>query len=269
MYQPIVLMIKADNRIFIGNAFSDKVRNSQLRLALDIAYPRPRYKDYRYKQIVKLPIGRLINFLPNDFEKDITIYRTFTLYCPCYLMKREEIENKDLSKIGIIDLMERMGFILHKASFLKRNNDRGNSWNLNQLTLSFKDKKRGPAKDWPGVVKMSNMSLNRSNEVVYNEFLRVKYEFKRLSTVGEARYRTRYRNKRRTFTEEKKSIDEKEKARQILGITKKDPTDREVLKAYRNKARVYHPDKPGGDKEKMQTINKAKLILLPKIKLKF
>jgi hypothetical protein len=254
-------MIKADNRIVIGNAFSDKVRNSQLRLALDIAYPRPRYKDYRYKQIIKLPIGRLINFLPNDFEKDITIYRTFTLYCPCYLMKREEISNNDLSKIGIIDLMETMGFILHKASFLKRKNDRGN---LNQLTLSFEDKKRGPAKDWPGVVKMSKMSLNRCNEVVYNEFLRVKDEFKHLS---KARY-TRYRNKRRTFTEEKKPIDEKEEARQILGITNPDPTKREVLKAYRRKARENHPDK-GGDKEKMQTINRAKLILLPKIKLKF
>ena len=72
MYQPIVLMIKADNRIVIGNAFSDKVRNSQLRLALDIAYTnRPRNQDYRYKQIIKLPIGRLINFLPNDFEKDV------------------------------------------------------------------------------------------------------------------------------------------------------------------------------------------------------
>ena len=256
-------MIKADNRIFIGNAFSDKVRNSQLRLALDIAYPRPRYKDYRLKQIIKLPIGRLINFLPNDFEKDITSRRTFTLYCPFYLMKREEIENKDLSKIGIIGLMETMGFILHKASFLKRKSDRGNSWNLNQLTLSFEDKKRGPAKDWPGVVKMSDTSLDRSNEVVYNEFLRVKYEFKRLSTD-----RTRYRNKRRTFTEEKKPIDEKEKARQILGITKKDPTKREVLEAYRNKARGNHPDK-GGNKEKMQAINSARLILLPKIKLKF
>jgi len=258
MYQPIVLMIKADNRIRVSAL--DEVRNSQLRLALDIVYPTRR-RDDRYRKIINLPIGRLINFLPQDFEKDITVWKTFTLYCPFYLMKREEIKKKDLSKIGIIDLMKTMGFILHKASFLKRKNDRGN---LNQLTLSFKDGKRGPAKDWPGVVEMDNMTLNRRNEIVYNEFLRVKYKFIRLSTVGEARYR----NKRRTFTEEKKSIDEKEEARQILGITNPNPTKREVLKAYRKKARENHPDK-GGDKEKMQTINRAKLILLPKIKLKF
>jgi hypothetical protein len=64
-------------------------------------------------------------------------------------------------------------------------------------------------------------------------------------------------------------MDEKAKARQILGIMKSNPTQAEIRRAYRKKAKENHPDK-GGDKETMKSINSARDILLPnKFKLKF
>lgn len=46
----------------------------------------------------------------------------------------------------------------------------------------------------------------------------------------------------------------------ILGVNK-DATQEELKKAYRDKSKELHPDKPGGDKEKMQNIAKAYEIL--------
>lgn len=58
------------------------------------------------------------------------------------------------------------------------------------------------------------------------------------------------------------TMDEKAKARQTLGITNRDPTDAEVRKAYRKKAREAHSDKGGSD-EAMKSVNNARDILLP------
>lgn len=66
-------------------------------------------------------------------------------------------------------------------------------------------------------------------------------------------------------------IDKRAKARQILGITKSNPTENEVRRAYRKKARENHPDK-GGKPGAMKEINNARDILLPSkftSKLKF
>ncbi len=46
----------------------------------------------------------------------------------------------------------------------------------------------------------------------------------------------------------------------ILGTTK-DATQEEIKEAYRNQAKLHHPDKEGGSHEKMEQINKAYEIL--------
>ncbi len=49
---------------------------------------------------------------------------------------------------------------------------------------------------------------------------------------------------------------------QILGVPR-GATEKEITKAYRKKARHYHPDKTGGsDEEWMKKINDAKMVLL-------
>ena len=56
--------------------------------------------------------------------------------------------------------------------------------------------------------------------------------------------------------------DKRAQARQILGITNSNPTEAEIRKAYRKKARENHPDK-GGKPGAMKEINNARDILLP------
>lgn len=66
-------------------------------------------------------------------------------------------------------------------------------------------------------------------------------------------------------------IDKRAKARQILGINKSNPSEAEIRRAYRKKARENHPDK-GGKPGAMKEINNARDILLPSkftSKLKF
>lgn len=50
---------------------------------------------------------------------------------------------------------------------------------------------------------------------------------------------------------------------QILGV-RQGATENEILKAYRTKARIFHPDKTGNDasEEWMKKINDAKSVLL-------
>ena len=43
---------------------------------------------------------------------------------------------------------------------------------------------------------------------------------------------------------------------QMLGVPR-NSSDGEIKKAYRKMAMKYHPDRPGGDSEKMKIINKA------------
>ena len=53
---------------------------------------------------------------------------------------------------------------------------------------------------------------------------------------------------------------------QILGV-RHGATENEILKAYRRKARVYHPDKTGNDaSEEWMKINDAKSVLLSSTK---
>jgi len=44
----------------------------------------------------------------------------------------------------------------------------------------------------------------------------------------------------------------------VLGFSHGEPTDVEIMKAYRQRARAFHPDKAGGDGAKMTRLNQAK-----------
>jgi len=78
-----------------------------------------------------------------------------------------------------------------------------------------------------------------------------------------------YWNYRRSAPPPGKAPMDKKAAREILGITKSNPTRAEITRAYRKKAIENHPDR-GGDQETMKSINNARDILLPnKFKLKF
>src|SRR4030043_1915269 len=46
----------------------------------------------------------------------------------------------------------------------------------------------------------------------------------------------------------------------ILGVSKSATKD-EIKKAFREKAHLYHPDKPGGDEKKFKEINEAYQVL--------
>jgi len=250
LFQPVVLMIKADNRIVIDN-LRDKVRLSQLKL-LEL-YDEQLLRDINKLPIGKLPIGKLV-----DFYDDNPNGSTFTVCCPFYLMstRKKLIANVKDVIVG----MRTIGFKLKKASLTSETNDNGGE--VNQITLSFHDSIRGYASDYPTVYTVAYATLKRLYSMVYNEFTRVEDEFTILNR--------RRKKKKKKKKKKKYSTAEEKNALKILGITKKNPSRRDVLNAYRRKAIDNHPDKPGGDNDKMQAINGARMTLLPnKLKLKF
>lgn len=274
MYQGVIIIIKADNRIDMYD-INDALREAQNSLAFDILYPKPRYNKSLIKEIARLDVGRFQNFYyltKNTFD-------TFKLVCPFFLIKREFLIEKHNNKdygTGIIPLMKKLGYKFQNTEFSAVEKSSGRKTNQT-ITLSFKDT-RGPAKKRPEVVYLDETNQLQSDrqfrfykpyDRVYNEFKTKKRLFKKYMRLAENE-KARYKNKSRKFTDNKTFTDPKEKARKELGIENPNPSRKEVLKAYKEKALKNHPDK-GGDVEKMKRINNAKTTLLPNglYKLKF
>jgi len=284
MYQGVIIIIKADNRINmydLNKAIFDMYnfnKDAQRDLALDILYPKPRYNKSLIKKIHSLNIGMFESYYNNESD-------TFKIYCPFFLVERkfltEKHNNKDYGT-GIIPLMENLGYTFQNTEFSAVKKSSGRKANPT-ITLSFKDTRRGPAIDIPLDVRRDNPKLPASQDLsfmyrkfVYNDFRKAKNLFKEYMILAqkekakEAAKKARYKNKSRKFTDNETFTDPKEKARKELGIENPNPSRKEVLKAYKEKALKHHPDKCG-DVEKMKKINDAKTTLLPNglYKLKF
>ena len=178
---------------------------------------------------------------------------------------------------GIFPILEKHGFTFGGASGLLDNKT--------TLMIGF-EHADGPSKDW------KNQSVDRS--VADKEYQEMMAKFKKVEELWNDKYPDpdeedsdesmdweseddddedyedhSYWNYRRSAPPPRSKPMDKKAAREILGITKSNPTDPEVRRAYRNKARENHPDR-GGDQETMKSINNARDILLPKkFKLKF
>ena len=210
----------------------------------------------------------------------------FVVYTPWYMVdvgaeSESDWEMNDYGT-GIFPILEKHGFTFGGASGLLDNKT--------TLMIGFHHED-GPSKGW------KNQSIDRS--VADKEYQEMMAKFKKVEEqwnkkypdpTGDFDYFTSddeedweseddddedyedhsYWNYRRSAPPPGKApMDEKAKARQILGITKSNPTEAEIRRAYKKKARKNHPDK-GGDQETMKSINSARDTLLPsKFKLKF
>ena len=86
--------------------------------------------------------------------------------------------------------------------------------------------------------------------------------------VRRQRERDPYNNRRRPGQEDDRRspfdlshVKSVPKAVQVLGV-RVGATEEEIKAAYKKKAMVWHPDRPGGSAEKMKEINEAKDVLL-------
>ena len=86
MYQGVIIIIKADNRINlydVNEAIFDTYhvifKNAQRDLALDIIYPEPRYNKGLINKIHSLKVGVFQNYYDNESD-------TFKIVCPFFLI---------------------------------------------------------------------------------------------------------------------------------------------------------------------------------------
>ena len=199
----------------------------------------------------------------------------FVVYTPWYMVdvgaeSESDWEMNDYGT-GIFPILEKHGFTFGGASGLLDNKT--------TLMIGFHHAD-GPSKDW------NNQSIDRS--VADKEYQEMMVKFKKVEEQWNKKYPDPDASMDSDYSDEDDEdyedhsywnyrnrspwsapMDEKAKARQILGITKSNPTEAEIRRAYRKKARENHPDK-GGDQDTMKSINSARDILLPsKFKLKF
>ena len=86
--------------------------------------------------------------------------------------------------------------------------------------------------------------------------------------VRRQRERDPYNNRRRPHEQDDGrnpfdlgTVKEIPRATQVLGV-RVGATEAEIKAAYKKKAMVWHPDRPGGSAERMKELNEAKEILL-------
>lgn len=199
----------------------------------------------------------------------------FCVYTPWYMVDVAADSKSDWEMddhgTGIFPILEKYGFQFGGASALY---NVGNKEKMTTLMISF-DHEGGPSDNW--------MNVKIDTSVAQKEYDKMMDKFKKQEDQWNKRYPDpnksdsdksmmdedsdedsndssndgSYSNYGRGVT-----MDEKAKARLILGITIRDPTKAEIRRAYMEKARKVHPDK-GGSNEAMKRINNAKDILLP------
>ena len=207
----------------------------------------------------------------------------YCVYTPWYMvdmgLQRRWSEDFDYGT-GIVPIFKKYGFpstIVHLSTYAVNNGKDKYGNRISSISGWFDD---GISEDNPELRWMSPMDKSVSVEeynAMMNKFKKVEVEWKKKypdpnksDSDENMEFSSDYSDDSGSdedsdeYSDYKMSAseDEKAKARQILGITKSNPSDAEIRRAYRRKAREAHSDRGGNDKA-MKKVNNARDTLLP------
>lgn len=213
----------------------------------------------------------------------------FCVYSPWYMVdvgaeSESDWENNDYGT-GIFPILEKHGYQFTGSAALF-NVGKAPTTSL-MITFEHED---GPSEDWKPLTYnylfVDTSVAKKEYDEMMDKFKKVEEEWNQMypdpEDTSDDSMNSDYSDEdsdedtygywnKRSFPPRSATIDKKAKARQILGINKLNPSEAEIRRAYRKKARENHPDK-GGKPGAMKEINNARDILLPSkfmSKLKF